>query len=68
MDADMPPLAKAGLYSCECQNPLPRRPIFEKFKALTKGGVMQRSHIEVIAMLDIDFTLKKGCCFKGVVA
>jgi hypothetical protein len=34
MDADMPPLAKAGFYSCECQNPLPSRPIFEKFKGL----------------------------------
>jgi len=36
MDADMPPLAKAGFYSCECQNPLPRRPIFEKFKGLIR--------------------------------
>jgi hypothetical protein len=25
MDADMPPLAKAGFYSCEYQNPLPRQ-------------------------------------------
>jgi predicted PurR-regulated permease PerM len=34
MNADMPPLTKAGFYSCECQNPLPSRPILEKFKSL----------------------------------